>query len=200
MLRELLSLMLVGGLLVAAGGGGWLVAGGPLRGHASAPVTVDAETAAELEFAEPTVEPVVVDETVAVAGVDKRLNLSGYVTATGTADGNASVLLLTLPGWSVAGLPLNPLAYLPLKQAVRYVLPHLPFQTPAVAWEGESNVELGGATVTAGEYAAEEQGMRLVVARRTMDGDTVFALGAYPAGDPDARERIEALFAAADHR
>lgn len=199
MLRQLFTLVLVGGLLVTAGGGGWLVAGGPLRGHAEAPVTVDADTATELGFADPTVEPVEVEETIATNGVEKRINVSGYVAATGTQDGNATVLVLTLPGWKVAGFSLNPLTYLPLKQAITYVLPNLPVETPELRAVGESELELGERTVTAGEYTAEEQGARVVVARRTMGGDAVFAVGAYDASDPDARERIEALFAAVTH-
>jgi hypothetical protein len=200
MLGKLFQLLTVAMLLSTAAGGAWLVGGGPLRGHADAPVTVDAETATELGFAEPTVEPVQVNDTVATNGVGKRIDVSGYVTATGTQDGSATVMLLTLPGWEVAGLSLNPLTYLPLKQAVTYVLPNLPIETPEVRATGEAELELGNRTVTAGEYAAEDQGMRVVVARRTMDGDAVFAVAAYPTDDPDARDRIEELFAAVTHR
>lgn len=199
MLRGLVTTVLVGSLLVAAAGGGWLVAGGPLRGHADAPATVDADAATELGFAEPTLEPVQVEETIEINGFEKRINVSGYVTATGTADGNATVMLLTLPGWTVAGVSLNPLTHIPLQQAVTYVLPNLPFETPEVTAVGESELQLGDTTVTAGEYAAEEQGMRVVVARQTVDGDAVFAVGSYSAEDPDARERIERLFANVTH-
>jgi len=182
-------------LVSTAGGGGWLVAGGPLQGHAEAPATVNPDTAAEHGFAEPTVEEVEIQETITAGGVEKRVNVTGYVAATGTQDGAVQVLLLTLPGWDVAGVTANPLAYVPLKQAVRHVLPQLPMETPEVTWEGESSMELGGQTVTAGEYAVEGQEMQLVVARRTIEGDPVFAVGAYDADQPDSRDRIEALFA-----
>jgi len=137
-------------LVSTAGGGGWLVAGGPLQGHAEAPATVNPDTAAEHGFAEPTVEEVEIQETITAGGVEKRVNVTGYVAATGTQDGAVQVLLLTLPGWDVAGVTANPLAYVPLKQAVRHVLPQLPMETPEVTWEGESSMELGGQTVTAG--------------------------------------------------
>lgn len=199
MIGKLLKLAVVGLLVSAAVGGGWLTVGGPLRGHAAAPATVDADTARELGFAEPQVETVEVEETVAFNGVEKRLDVSAYVTATGTQGGNASVTVLTLPGWTFAGVSTNPLAFVPLKQAVKYVLPNLPVDAPEVAWEGESTVELGSKEVTAGEYAVEGESMRIVVARAQMDGDLVFAVGIYAEGSPDARERIEALFAELSH-
>ena len=199
MLGKLFKLLTVAMLVSTAAGGAWLVGGGPLRGHADAPATVDADTATELGFAEPTLEPVDVEETIATNGIEKRINVSGYVAATGTADGNATVMLLTLPGWQVGGVSMNPLTHLPLQQAVTYVLPNLPVDTPAVTAVGESELELGDTAVTAGEYAAEDQEMRVVVARQTMGGDAVFAVGAYTAGNPDARDRIEALFANVTH-
>lgn len=199
MIGRLFNLAVVAMLLSGAAGGAWLVGGGPLRGHAEAPATVDAEAATELGFAEPTVEPVAVEETVTVRGVEKRINVSAYVVATRAEDGNATVMLLTLPAWEVAGVSLNPLVYLPLQQAVTYVLPNLPFDAPEVSAVGEAKLELGDATVTAGEYAAEAQGMRLLIARETIGGDAVFAVGAYAADDPDARPRIESLFANVTH-
>lgn len=199
MLWQLSKLAVLLMLLSSAAGGAWLVGGGPLRGHAEAPVTVDADTATELGFAEPTLEPVEVVETIRANGVQKRIDVSGYVVATGTPDGNATVMLLTLPGWTVGSVSLNPLTHLPLQQAVTYVLPHLPMGAPEVEAAGESKLHFGDATVTAGEYVAEDQGMRVVVARRTMDGDAVFAVGAYTAENSDARERIESLFANVTH-
>jgi len=199
MLGKLFKLGLLAMLLSSAAGGAWLVGGGPLRGHATAPATIDADAARDAGFADPTVEPVEVDETISANGVQKRIDLSGYVVATGTEDGNTTAVLLTLPGLEVAGVSLNPLTHLPLQQAVTYVLPNLPFDTPAVTAAGESELELGDATVTAGEYAAEEQGRHVVVARRTMDGDAVFAVGAYAPDDPDARGEIESLFANVTH-
>ena len=195
MIGRLFNVAVVVMLLSTAGGGGWLVAGGPLQGHAEAPATIDAAAAAEHGFAEPNVEEIEIEETVAAGGVEKRVNVTGYIAATGTENGSAQVLLVTLPGWTVAGVTANPLAYLPLKQAVTHVLPQLPMETPEVTWEGESTVELGAESVTAGEYAVEGQEMRLVVARRTIQGDPVFAVGAYAADAPNARDRIEALFA-----
>jgi len=199
MIGKLLKLAVVGLLLTSAAGGGWLVAGGPLRGHAAAPATVDDATAQELGFAEPQVDEVEVDETVAVSGIEKRLNVSGYVTATRTQEGSATVAVLSLPGWTFAGVSTNPLAYVPLKQAVEYVLPNLPIETPEVSWQGASTVELGAKEATAGEYAVEGGSMRIVVARAQMGGDLVFAVGIYDAESPDARERIESLFAELSH-
>lgn len=185
-------------LLSGAAGGAWLVGGGPLRGHAETAATVDADTAAVHGFAEPELEEIAVEETLAAGGVEKRVNVSGYITATGTGNGT-QVLIATVPGWDVAGMVLNPLAYLPLKQAVNQVLPRLPFESPHVAWEDESTVALGEQSVTAGEYAVEGEGMRLVVARTTIEGDLVFAVAAYSSDSPDARERIEELFAVVSH-
>lgn len=199
MIGRLFNLAVVALLLSSAAGGAWLVGGGPLRGHAEAPATVSADAATELGFAEPTREPVSVEETITVSGIEKRIDVSAYVVATSAQDGNATVMLLTLPAWEVAGVSLNPLVYLPLQQAVAYVLPNLPFDTPAVTAVGEATLELGDTTVTAGEYAAEEQEMRLLVARRTMDGDAVFAVAAYAASDSDARARVESLFATVTH-
>lgn len=199
MLGKLFKLFTVAMVVSTAAGGAWLVGGGPLSGHADAPATVDADAATQLGFAEPTLEPVEVEETIATNGIEKRINVSGYVAATGTADGNASVMLLTLPGWQVAGLSMNPLTHLPLQQAITYVLPNLPMDTPAVTAVGESELELGDTAVTAGEYVAEEQGVRVVVARQTMGGDAVFAVGAYTAGDTDARSQIESAFANVTH-
>lgn len=199
MLGRAIQIAVIGLLVSAAVGGGWLVGGGPLRGHAAAPATVDADTARGLGFAEPQVEQIEVQETVAFNGIEKRLNVSAYVTATETRDGNATVAVLSMPGWTVAGVSANPLAFVPLKQAVQYVLPNLPAETPEVAWEGESTVELGSKDVTAGEYAVEDESMRIVVARTQMEGDLVFAVGIYSGEGPDARERIEALFAELSH-
>jgi hypothetical protein len=71
-------------------------------------------------------------------------------------------------------------------------------ETPEVRAVGESRVELGDAAVTGG-VCRRRAGSRLVVVHRTVDGDTVFAVGGDSAADPDARERIEALFATAGH-
>lgn len=199
MIGKLLKLAVVGLLLGAAVGGGWLVGGGPLGGHAAAPATVDADTAEDLGFAEPQVQEIEVRETIAVGGIEKRLNVTAYMMATGTPDGNASVAVLSLPGWTVGGVTMNPLAYVPLEQAVKHVLPNLPGEMPAVAWEGESTVQLGEKEVTAGEYAVEGQPVRLVVARASMDEDLVFAVGIYSGESPDARERIETLFGELSH-
>ena len=195
MIGKLFKFATIAMLLSTAAGGAWLVGGGPLRGHADAPATIGADAAADHGFADPTVEEIEVEETITAGPVEKRVNVTGYVAATATRNGSAQVLLLTLPGWDVAGVTANPLAYLPLKQAVTYVLPQLPFETPDVRWAGERSVELGDETVTAGEYTVEEQGMRLVVARRTMDGDPVFAVGVYASGETTSRERVTALFA-----
>lgn len=199
MIGNFLKVGLVVMLLSSAAGGAWVVGGGPIEGHATAPATVDNETAEQLGFVAPMVEPVEIQETVAAGGVEKRLNVTGYVMLTGTRDGEVRVLAMTLPGWNVAGVSLNPLTYLPLKQAVTHVLPRLPFEMPEVTWEGESTVELGDAEVTAGEYSVEGQSMRLVVARRTMDDDLVFAVGMYAEDGSDARDRIEAMFANVTH-
>lgn len=199
MLGKVIKLGLVAMLLSSAAGGGWLLAGGPLEGHAAAPATVDNETARELGFVEPRVQPVEIRDTIAAAGVEKRVNVSGYVMATGTEDGEIRVLAMTLPGWNVAGVTTNPLLYLPLKQAVTHVLPRVPFELPEVTWEGESTVELGDKAVSAGEYSVEGQPMRIVVARRAMSEDVVFAIGVYADGGAASRERIEALFGNVTH-
>lgn len=199
MIGKLFKLAVLGLVLSAAGGGGWVVGGGPLEGHAAEPATVDAETAQELGFTAPEVEEIQLQETIAAQGVEKRLNVSAYVMATGTDDGNAQVAVMSLPGWPVAGVTMNPLAYVPLKQAVKHVLPHLPAETSAVAWEGESTVQLGEKTVTAGEYAVEDESVRIVVARTAMEGDLVFAVGIYSTESQNARDRIEDLFGRLSH-
>ncbi|MEF8857360.1 MAG: DUF6517 family protein [Halolamina sp.] len=199
MIGKLLQLAVVGLLLSAAAGGGWLVGGGPLRGHADEPATVDAQTAQELGFTEPEVEEIQLQETIEVQGVEKRLNVSAYMMATGTETGAVQVAVMSLPGWTVAGVTMNPLAYVPLKQAVKHVLPNLPAETPEVAWEGESTVELGEKEVTAGEYAVEGESARIVVARASMEGDLVFAVGIYSTESQDARDRIEGLFSNLSH-
>lgn len=199
MIGNFLKVGLVVMLLTSAVGGAWAVGGGPIEGHATTPATVDNETAEQLGFVPPVVEPVEIQETVAAGGVEKRLNVTGYMMLTGTRDGEVRVLAMTLPGWTIANVSLNPLTYLPLKQAVTHVLPRLPFEVPEVTWEGESTVELGDAEVTAGEYSVEGQSMRLVVARRTMGEDLVFAVGMYADDGSDARDRIEAMFANVTH-
>lgn len=199
MIGKLFKLAVVGLLLTAAAGGGWLVGGGPLRGHAEEPATVDGETAQELGFAEPEVEEIQVQETVEAQGVQKRLNVSAYMMVTGTEDGNAQVAVMSLPGWTVGGVTMNPLAYVPLKQAVKHVLPNLPGEPPDVAWEGESTVELGEKEVTAGEYTVEGEPVRIVVARASMEDDLVFAVGIYSTESGDARDRIETLFGNLSH-
>lgn len=199
MLGDVLKVTVAVMVLIPAAMGGWVVAGGPLAGHASTPATVDTDAAAELGFVEPQVEPVQIQETIAIGGVEKRLNISGYMMLTGTEDGTARVLAMTLPGWSVAGVALNPLAHVPLKQAVNQVLPRLPMDTPEVSHEGQSDLKFGPKDTTAGEYAVEGQDMRLVITRATMNGDLVFAIGMYPAEDEAARDRIEALFGNVTH-
>lgn len=199
MLRRVLSVVLVVGVLFAAAGGGWLVAGGPMRGAAAAPVTVDADTAAEHEFGEPSVEPVQFQERLRVGGIEKQVDLSAYVMTTTHEETGAAVITVSLPGWNVGGVSLNPLTYAPLKQAVTYVLPYLPMDTPEVTWADETTVDLGGESVTAGEYEVEGDAPRLVVARETMDGDTVFAVGVYSAERPGSRDAIDELFAALTH-
>lgn len=199
MLGRVLQIAVLGMLLVGVVGGGWLVAGGPLQGHAEAPVTVDGETAAEHGFSEPSVETIQFDEEIAVQGIEKRVDVSAYVMSTTGIEGEAAVFTVSLPGWTAAGLPLNPLAYVPLKQATTYVLPNLPMETPEVTWEGETTVELGGEEVTAGEYSVEGNGPDIVVARQTMSGDTVFAVGLSPDGSGSSDERISALFGDLSH-
>ncbi|MFB6220511.1 MAG: DUF6517 family protein [Halolamina sp.] len=199
MIGKFVKLAAVVMLLSSAVSGGWVVAGGPLEGHASAPATVDNATAEDLGFVEPQVQQIAIQDTIAVAGVEKRLNITAYVMATGTEDGEARVLAMTLPGWTIAGVATNPLAYVPLKQAVKHVLPRLPFEVPEVAYEGKSSVELGDKEVTAGEYTVESQAMRIVVARATVDEDVVFAVGVYPEENSSARDRIEALFGNVTH-
>lgn len=199
MLTRALQIAVVGMLLFGAAGGGWLVGGGPLRGHAEAPATVDAETAQELGFGEPEVEEIQVQETIQAQGIEKRLNVSAYVMATGTKNGNAQVAVMSLPGWTIAGVTTNPLAYVPLKQAVKHILPNLPADTPDVAWEGQSTVELGEKEVTAGEYTVEGEPIRIIVARASMENDLVFAVGIYSPESEDARDRIERLFGNLSH-
>ena len=194
MLRKVFLLFVVGGVLVAGGAGGWVVAGGPLQGTASAPVTVDAATAAEHGFEEPTVEQIAFDERVAVGGVEKRIDVAAYVMTTSNPDVGAAVTTISLPGWTVGGVSLNPISYAPLKQAVTLVLPNLPMETPEVRYESESTVAFGGENVTAGEYAVEGEGPRLVVARRTMGGDAVFGVGIYDPSTPESRAAVDALF------
>jgi len=199
MLGDVLKLAVVAMLLIPASTGGWVVAGGPLTGHASTPATVDVDAARELGFVEPQVEPVQIQDTVAVAGVEKRLNVSGYIMVTETEDGTVQVLAMTLPGWTVAGVPLNPLAHVPLKQAVDQVLPRLPVETPEVSHEGQSVITFGPKETTAGEYAVAGQDTQLVITRATMNGDLVFAIGMYPSADAESRDRIEALFGNVTH-
>lgn len=199
MLGRVIQIAVIGMLLVGAIGGGWLVGGGPLRGHAAAPLTVDAETAAEHGFTEPTVETVQFDEEIAVQGIEKRVNVSAYVMTTTGREGEAAVFTISLPGWTVAGFSLNPLAYAPLKQTATYILPNLPMETPEVTWEGETTVELGGEEVTAGEYSVEGGGPKIIIARQTMGDDTVFAIGASPPDSDSADEQIAALFAELSH-
>ena len=202
MLRRALQIAAVGvlGLLfLAVVTGGWVVFGGPVQGNAQAPVTVDAETAAAHGFEEPSVDTVAFQERLGVAGVEKEVDVSAYVASTNGAETRAGVITMSLPGWTVAGISLNPVTYAPLKQTVNYVLPYLPMETPGVSWEGESTVDLGGENVTAGEYAVEGQPTRLVVARRTMGGDTVFAVGLYEDGNAAARDSVDALFAELSH-
>ncbi|MBP1987299.1 DUF6517 family protein [Halolamina salifodinae] len=199
MLRELFTIALVGTVLVAGGAGGWLVAGGPLQGTASAPVTVDAGTAAEHGFEEPTAEQIAFDERVAVQGVEKRIDVAAYVMTATNPDAGAAVTTISLPGWTVGGVSLNPLTYVPLKQAVTHILPNLPMETPEVRYEDESTVAFAGENVTAGEYAVEGEGPRLVVARRTMGGDTVFGVGLYDPSAPESRDAVDALFADLSH-
>lgn len=199
MIGDLVKVVAAVMLLSSAAVGGWVVAGGPLEGHAAAPATVDNDTARDLGFVEPRVEPIQIQDTIAAGGVEKRLNVSAYVMATGTEDGEVRALVMTLPGWNVAGVTTNPLAYVPLKQAVNHVLPRLPFEVPDVTWEGESRVELGDEEVTAGEYSVEGESMRLVVARASMEEDLVFAVGVYSGDSADSRERIESLFGNVTH-
>lgn len=199
MIGRLFSVTVILMLVSTAGGAGWVVAGGPLAGHADAPATIDPSEADAQGFTDPTVEEVDIQETIAANGVEKRVNITAYVAATSHENGTAQLLLLTMPGWDVAGLTTNPLAYVPLKQAVEYVIPQLPMETPEVTLEGESTVDLGGERVKAGEYAVEGQEVNLVVARRTIDGDPVFAVGAYAADQPAAKASIEALFASVTH-
>lgn len=199
MLRRLVTLGVVGLLLVAAVGGGWVVAGGPLQGAAAAPLTVDATTAAEHGFAEPSVDTVQFEERLRAAGVEKEVDLAAYTMQTTHEETGAAVMTVSLPGWTVAGVSLNPVTYAPLKQAVTRVLPYLPMETPEVTWTGETTVELAGENVTAGEYAVEGAAPRLVVARSTVGGDTVFAVGVYDAESPESRESVGALFAELDH-
>lgn len=194
MLGRLVTAAFVGMLLLGAGTGGWLVAGGPLQGEAQAPLTVDDATAAEHGFESPSVETVDVEERVAVAGVEKEIDVAAYVMNTANPEQEAAVFTVSLPGWTVGGVSLNPLTYAPLKQAVTHLLPYLPMETPEVEWAGESTVELAGEEVTAGEYAIEGDAPRLVVARTTVDGDTVFAVGAYAAENPEARASVESMF------
>jgi hypothetical protein len=199
MLRRLVGLAVVGMLLFATVGGGWIVAGGPLQGSAAAPLTVDATTAAEHGFAEPRVETAQFQERLQTAGVEKAVDLSAYTMTTTNEETGAAVVTVSLPGWTVAGVSLNPVTYAPLKQAVNRVLPSLPMETPAVTWAGETTVELGGENVTAGEYTVEGEAPRLVVARRTMGGDTVFAVGLYSTEAPESRAAVDALFAELAH-
>ena len=199
MLGRVLQVVLAGTLLLAATSGGWLVAGGPVQGAAQAPVTVDNATAAEHGFEPPTVEQVQFNERLSVAGVEKEVNVSAYVTTIVNPETEAAVVTVSLPGWTVAGVSLNPLTYAPLKQAVTNVLPYLPMEVPEVAWQGESTVELGDEEVTAGEYAVEGEAPRLVVARTTMDGDTVFAVGLYSAENAEGRTAIDALLGELTH-
>lgn len=199
MIGRLLKLAVVGLLLSSAASGGWLIGGGPLQGHAKEPATVDAATAQELGFTEPQVDEIDVQETVAVQGVEKQLDISAYVMVTGTQSGAAQVAVMSLPGWTFAGVPMNPLAYVPLKQAVKHVLPNLPVETPEVSWTGESTVELGEKKATAGEYAVEGESMRIVIARASMEKDLVFAIGIYSTDGDGARDRIESLFDELSH-
>jgi hypothetical protein len=199
MLRRLFTLAFVGVLLFAAAGGGWVVAGGPLQGEAAAPLTVDADTAAEHGFAEPSVETSQFEDRLRVAGVSKEVDLSAHVMTTTNEETGAAVVTVSLPGWTVAGVSLNPISYAPLKQAVTHVLPYLPMETPEVTWSGETTVDLGGESVTAGEYAVEGEAPRVVVARETMGGDTVFAVGLYSAENSEGRQSVEALFAELTH-
>jgi hypothetical protein len=199
MLRRLFSLAFVGVLLVAAVGGGWVVAGGPLKGEAAAPLTVEADTAAEHGFAEPSVETARFEDRVRVAGVSKEVDLSAHVMTTTHQESGAAVVTVSLPGWTVAGVSLNPISYAPLKQAVTHVLPYLPMETPEVTWAGETTVELDGQSVTAGEYTVEGEAPRIVVARETMGGDTVFAVGLYSADRPESRQSVESLFTELTH-
>lgn len=199
MLRRLFSLAFVGVVLIAAVGGGWVVAGGPLHGDAAAPLTVDADTAAEHGFAEPSVETTQFEERLRVAGVSKEVDITAQVMTTSNEETGAAVVTVSLPGWTVAGVSLNPVSYVPLKQAVTHVLPYLPMETPEVTWAGETTVELGGENVTAGEYTVEGEVPRVVVARETMGGDTVFAVGLYTTENPEGRQSVEALFAELTH-
>lgn len=200
MLRRFVEVLVVGVLVLAVVGGGWFVAGGPVQGAAGAPVTVDNATAAEHGFEAPSVETVQFQERLGVAGVEKEVALAGYVMSTANPETEAAVVTVSLPGWTVGGVSLNPLTYAPLKQAVTHVLPYLPIETPEATWQGESTVDLAGEEVTAGEYAVEGDAPRLLVARGTMDGDTVFAVGLYSAERPENRDAIETLFGELTHR
>lgn len=199
MLGRVLQVVFVVALLLAAGTSGWLVVGGPVQGAAEAPASVDADTAAEHGFAEPAVEEIRFQERLAVAGVEKDVDVSAYTMTAANPETESAVVTVTLPGWTVAGVSLNPLTYAPMKQAVTHVLPYLPMDTPEVTWESESTVDVGGEEVTAGEYAVEGDGLRLVVARRTMGEDTVFAIGLYARENAESRNAIDALFAELTH-
>ncbi|QKY19201.1 hypothetical protein B4589_001965 [Halolamina sp. CBA1230] len=199
MLRRLVKLGVVGVLLFAAVGGGWVVVGGPLQGTAAAPLTVDASTAADHGFAEPSVDTVQFQERLAVAGVGKEVDFAAYTMHTTNQETGAAVTTVSLPGWTLAGVSLNPVTYAPLKQAVNHVLPYLPVETPEVTWAGETTVELGGENVTAGEYAVAGEAPRLLVARETVGGDTVFAVGVYSGESPESRASVETLFTELDH-
>lgn len=63
-----------------------------------------------------------------------------------------------------------------------------------VQGQAQAPLTVGEQEVTAGEYAVEGEAPRLVVARTTMGGDTVFAVGLYSAENPDSRDSVEALF------
>lgn len=99
---------------------------------------------------------------------------------------------------AVAGVSLNPVTYAPLKQTVTHVFPYLPMETPEVTWSGETTADFGNEEVTAGEYAVDSE-TRLVVARTTVGVDTVFAVGVYPAENPDACASVDAVFGELTH-
>lgn len=173
--------------------------GGPVQGAAQGPVTVDTATAAEHGFEDPRVETIQFREDVDVGGVEKAVDLTAYTMMTNNQETGAAVVTVSLPGWTVGGVSFNPLTYAPLKQAVTHVLPYLPMDIPEATWHGESTVELADEEVTAGEYSVEGDGSRLVVARETMDGDTVFAVGLFSEERPEGREAVESVFGELTH-
>lgn len=186
-------------LITSLGGAGWVVAGGPLTMQASGPAHVPNETLANHGYENVSVDHVRVHETITYAGVEKRVDVSMYVTTTAkvTDDGGSTTMTtLTLPAWRTGGVATNPLAHLPLARLLEFASPHLPTGFESVERVGSRSVSIAGTERRVSTYrltSSSGAAGYLTLSRLLVEDDLVIVMSVRSERTDDGGELIELL-------